>query len=516
MKTSDTRIQAGCAEGGAAPPAKVALGGLGRVWRLPGSGVSPGFNKGVGAEHRASAAQHMRQRLTLTRFLGKYLGVFFLAFASMVAVAGATSIDAEGIEVRNQAAQNRFPEGIQFTIFLGSNAEITSVRLRYRVLPDGINVTARPQCSSGSSINCTALVGSSAQSYMVPGAEVVYFWEIEDAAGGRLSTPEERTTYQDTRYKWESATDGNITVFFYQGSEQSSATVLRTARETIDRFSQLEGTRITFPVKIYVYQTSREMQPAIASRRGSGPDNSVATLGEVSASDTALVSRDTDFLNIVRHELTHIVTRAATQGSLSELPVWINEGLSTYAQRELLPGEAAALELALKRNQALPLLSLSASARGSSSQVSIFYAQSGSVVAFMVDKLGPEKFAPFLQAMRADTLDNALKKTYGLDLNGLENEWRKAVGLPPIDTSAAGPSSSGPSTIPTIVPFGAGGSSPGGAATPSPGKPATNSTSEKSDGGSSSLPLIIGLLAVLVVLVGASIYLTRKRAAKSS
>ena len=432
-----------------------------------------------------------------------------------MAASSATPARAEGIEVRSLSASNRFPDGIQFTVFLASTAEINSVRLRYRVMPDGISVTTRPTCTSGTSVTCNALVGSSAASYMVPGAEVVYSWEVEDAAGGRLQTPEARTTYEDTRFKWESTSDGNITVFFYSGTDQSNSTVLRTVRETVDRFSQLEGTRIDFPIKVWVYNTARDLQPAVASRRRSGPSNSVQTLGEVSASDTALVSRDTDFLNIVRHEVTHIVTRAATKDHLSELPIWINEGLSTYSQRELLPGEKAALELAIQRNRALPLVSLGASARGASDLVSIFYAQSGSVVQFMVDKLGPEKFAPFLQAIKNDTLDNALKKVYGFDLTGLENEWRKAVGLPPIDASAAGPSSNNSNVQPTLVPFGAQTGSSGSRATPASGSGGAGAQQAEDDGESSPLLLIAGGVALIVVLTGAGFYMTRRRAAKT-
>jgi hypothetical protein len=423
---------------------------------------------------------------------------------------------ADGIEVRSQNVQNRFPDGIQFNVFLGSNAEITSVRLRHKVMPDGVSVVTRPQCTTGASISCNALVGSTAQSYMVPGAEVAYSWEIEDASGARLQTPDARARYEDTRFNWQSLSDGNLTVYSYSGTEQSNSGVLRTARETIERFSKLEGTSVDIPLKIWVYATARDLQPAVASRRRSGPSNSVQTLGEVGASDTALVSRDTDFLNIVRHEVTHIVTRAATADHIAEFPIWINEGLSSYAQREMLPGEAQALSQAIQRNRVLPITSLGASARGSGDQVSLFYAQAGSIVAFMVEKLGEDKFAPFMQAIKTDTLDNALKKVYGLDLNGLENEWRKSVGLPPVD-NAAGGSGRSEQQLPTIVPFGAqGDSSSSGQATPAAGGAAGSEQRAGGEGGSSALPVIIGAVAVVLAVAAGAFFLIRRRRANSA
>jgi hypothetical protein len=253
------------------------------------------------------------------------------------------------------------------------------------------------------------------------------------------------------------------------------------------------------------------MAPAVASRRGSGPDDSVRTLGEVGADDTALVSRDTDFLNIVRHELAHIVTNAATDHHLADLPVWINEGLSTYAQNDLLASEADALDLAIRRDRVLPISSLGSAARGSASEVSIFYAQSGSIIAFMIDVLGEEKFADFLEALARDTVDGALKTVYGFDTLGLENAWRAAVGLPEVEAGSSGGSSAEP--VPTLVPFGSGGqsSAPQPTAEPDESKPDSATVEDADDDSSSSaLPIVLGVLA-LIALAAGGVYLRQTR-----
>jgi hypothetical protein len=249
------------------------------------------------------------------------------------------------------------------------------------------------------------------------------------------------------------------------------------------------------------------MQPAVASRRGQGPDTSVQTLGEVGASDTALVSRDTDFLNIVRHELAHIVTRAGTRSHIVEIPVWINEGLSTYAQRELLPNEEQALRLAIQRNRVLPITSLGTSARGSSGDVSLFYGQSGSLVAFLIQSQGDDKFGELIAALERDTVDNALKAVYGYDLLGLENEWRRSVGLPAASTSGPGPGSN-PQEQPTLVPFGS-----GQQPTPEGGRSSSASGSD-SDGGGTSTGTILAIMAALAALAalgGGGFYLWKRR-----
>ena len=439
------------------------------------------------------------------------LKIVLLAGLVLVAASGlpyaAPAASAE-IEIRSQAAQNQFPDGIRFSLFMASDTEITQVRLRYRILPGGVSASVNPSCSGGTS--CNVIVGSTRDSYMVPGAQVVYSWLITDSSGESVTTEEQMLTYEDTRFEWLELTEGLVTVHYYFGDEESQRTVLRVAQETIARFETLERTTLDFPVKVWVYRTAAEMAPAVASRRAAGPNNSVRTLGEVGAADTALVSRDTDFLNIVRHELAHVVTNHATDHHLADLPTWINEGLSSFAQNDMLPSEAEAFELALRRNAVLPITSLGAAARGSAGDVSIFYAQSGSIITFMVEVLGEDRFGDFLDALATDTVDGALMEVYGFDSLGLENEWRKAIGLPEVATG--GSSTSGSEPVPTLVPFGAGGQSSAPQETPDADEPETVATTDEDDGGSSSaLPIVLAVLA-LFVLVAGGVYIRQTRA----
>jgi peptidase MA superfamily protein len=411
------------------------------------------------------------------------------------------------IEVVTNAASNRFPDGIQFSLFFSSYSPPTDVRLRFRILPDGVNATASPECTEGRVMNCQTVVGNIGETYMVPGAEVVYSWQVTDEAGGRFETEEMTVVYEDSRFEWQELTQGNITVHYYFGDQESQQAVLNAATETMDRFTALLNTTIDFPVKIWVYQTAQDMQPAVASRRGQGNDNTIQTLGEVGASDTALVSRDTEFLDIVRHEIAHVVTRAATRGHIVDVPVWVNEGMSTYSQRNLLPNEEAALSSAIDRNSVLPITSLGASARGTGSVVSLFYAQSGSIVAYMIDVLGEDKWGEFIAAMARDTPEGALQAVYGLDLIGLENAWREAVGLPPFDPAAPTPDLSqnqAPPPTPTVATSQADDEED----EPEPDTPAQTAGGD-SDGGGISLivVLLVGLSVAMVGLLAAAAFL---------
>jgi hypothetical protein len=193
-----------------------------------------------------------------------------------------------------------------------------------------------------------------------------------------------------------------------------------------------------------------------------------------------------------------VVTGAATSEHLADIPTWVNEGLSTYAQNDLLPNEGQALANAIQRDTVLPITSLGVSARGTAGEVSLFYAQSGSIIAFMVEVLGEEKFADFIAAMKSDTTEGALQTVYGLDVLGLENAWREAVGLPEVDLSAPTPRPQSQAADPTATPRPAAqnnNTSDDDRDTDTPASAASDS-----DGGLSTI--VIALIALSVAFVG--------------
>ena len=450
------------------------------------------------------------------------LTFLFGLVAGTGAIGGAPRLAHAEIEVRSTATQNRFPDGVSFTLFTASNANISSVRLKYRVLPDGPISFARPQCTSGMVVNCTAAVGDTRESYLVPGAEIVHSWEIEDASGQKLESEQKSVTYRDTRFQWESITHGNITVYYYFGDDAGNQSVLRATRETLDRVGALEGTQLDFPVKIWVYQTARDLRDAA----GGTPATGGHTLGQVSVSDTAIVSRDTDFLNVVRHEVAHLVTRRAGRSAEPvagnytrfEIPSWVNEGISTYVQTRLLPGEEQTLANAIRTNRLLPISSLSASLRGA--DFSLAYAQSGAIVSYLVQTYGAERFAQFIAAFRTDNIGGALQKAFGINQLTLENDWRKSLNLPPVSDTAGtgGQTSADPGAVPTIVPFGAGGSS--SSATPEPTADAegteagASSAAADDDGSGAPVAVIVAVVAIAslaAIAVGRFLLVRRRR-----
>lgn len=335
---------------------------------------------------------------------------------------------AQELQVESLETANAFPAGAVFSIFARTPEPPREVRLRYSIAPDGTEATRVAECSGTNPIGCRASVGDTLDTFMIPGAEVTFSWEFTLPDGTRLTTEPQRFVYEDTRFDWRSESSGNVTVYYYAADRQMARRVLTASVETLDRLGAILGTSVGFPVKVFLYEDAGAMRPAILSNAREG----VVTLGEVYFSDTAMVAADVAPEDVARHEIAHIVIREATRGPF-DIPAWLNEGTAVWAQEEPLGGELAALDAAIARDRVLSLQVLSSSsAAGDADTVSLFYGQSYSVVKYLMDTYGPEKFGQLFAVFKEGaTTDKALRAVYGFGLRDLENQWRQSVGLPP-------------------------------------------------------------------------------------
>ena len=358
-----------------------------------------------------------------------------VAIVALVAASPAATRAQQPITVISDQTQNQFPRGVSFSITFSAPAAVKEVRIQYHLAPDGTGATAVATCTGASTITCTYSLISGNGISIIPGAEITYHWDIEDAAGDKLSTENKLYIHEDTRFTFATLTQDNVTLHYHSGSESQARAVLDATVQTLQKVGALERVHVAFPVKVYLYTTADEMQPAIAP---GGSGRGVQILGEVVYSDTAMVSSDVSTLDIVRHEVAHIVTREATKGPFGIAP-WMNEGISVYSQSHPLENHAASLQSAIDSDRVLSFKELNSSASGSVARtVGLYYGEAGSIIKFLVDTYGADKFADMIKVFKDGTTpDKAFQTVYGLDQLGIENAWRASVGLAARTASAS-------------------------------------------------------------------------------
>jgi hypothetical protein len=380
--------------------------------------------------------------------MGKWLIALVLA-AAVAAGLALSSARAQGIEVTAQDVANDFPDEIVFRLSVSSDADIQNATVRYQILPDGAPAYGVAQFEPGQRVQVDFhLNANGGRLYIAPGAEIVYHWEVEDAAGNKLSTDPATFVYQDTRFDWEDASEGNVSVHWYGGDDAQA--YLRVARDTLDRMSALLGAQVAFPVKVWVYDDNDDMLDALP-RQSQGQEIEKRTAGVRVASDTVLMLADGGG-DILRHELTHIVTKVAGEGPYGDLPAWLDEGTAMYGQSEPGEGFTSALEGAIDRDRLLSVRSMTSST-GDPDKITLFYGQAWSLVSFLVKEYGEDKFAQLFAVFKeGSTTDNALQTVYGFDQDGLEDTWRVSLGLEPRQRATVTPTPASTPALPSTTP----------------------------------------------------------------
>lgn len=127
----------------------------------------------------------------------------------------------------------------------------------------------------------------------------------------------------------------------------------------------------------------------------------------------------------LRHELAHL----ALYEALGDLPPrWFDEGYASYAAGEVARDDVLATNVALVFTGIPPLDSLDALFTGGESRAQTGYALARSAVAAVAALDRQRGLALFFQYWRETrSMDEALRRAYGVTESGFENSWRSTT-----------------------------------------------------------------------------------------
>jgi hypothetical protein len=205
-----------------------------------------------------------------------------------------------------------------------------------------------------------------------------------------------------------------------------------------------------------------------------------------------------------------------TFSCLGDVPTWLNEGLAVYSEGELDETSQLQLADAIESDTLLPVRSLSGSFSEVTDKAYLSYSQSYSLVKYLIETHGQEKMTQLLLNLRDGvTINQALMEVYRFDVEGLEDEWRKAIGAPPRSVSAQPTSIPSPTQVPTIVPV----SGLEMMITPTPYFVPTSTFKESTPGmiDNPMIPIFLGLGCLILIslsilgIIAAGVWINRRR-----
>jgi len=177
--------------------------------------------------------------------------------------------------------------------------------------------------------------------------------------------------------------------------------------------------------KIYIYDNAQDYQAATAQPAWS----SGCAYPREKVIHTFPYAKNF-FNTILPHEMGHIIFREFVGFDNLAIPVWLEEGVASYQQDLRFSAAGIMIKEALAKNRFIPLTKLAElnpQSMADTQSVNLFYAESVSILDYLVKEFGQDRFMLFCQGLRdKKNLEKALLLAYPFkNIEDLDKKWHR-------------------------------------------------------------------------------------------
>jgi hypothetical protein len=351
---------------------------------------------------------------------------------SLVFIPSTDAFAGQDITITDISTQVTFPASIVFKVSAGSQSEITSISLSYKV--DRLNY-APIVTEVWASFNPGDKISARwdwdmRQSNLPPDAAIEYWWTLKNKDNTMLVSPRYNIKFSDDHYSWKNRASGNIMLHWYEGDDAFASDLISTAAQALQRLSGDAGVQLDRMINIYIYDGSDDFQKSLVDAREWTGGVAVA---EFNCIVIGIAPSEIEWgRGALAHELGHLVVREIAYSPYSEnMATWLSEGLAMHAEA----GNNRLMQLSLKKaldsKQLISLRSLASPFSANSDRAYLSYAESQSVVDYLINSYGNAEMIRLLKRLQSGaTIDEALTLIYGFDQDSLETRWIESLAAP--------------------------------------------------------------------------------------
>ncbi len=363
----------------------------------------------------------------------KKAGILALVVCLFLVLLSPVLVQAQsGLTILDSSVQAEFPSRLSFNLSAASDVNITDIRLRYTVDRAGFaQVTSEVYIEfvPSTTVDVSWTLEMVKIGGLPPGASINYWWIVKNTSGGSIEAAPSQIQFDDNRYSWRSLTEGKVTIYWYKGNSSFAREIMLSAQQALARLTEDTGAYLEKPVKLYIYAKAQDLRGAMIY--------SQEWTGGVAFTRYGIIAIGIAPDNLhwgkraVAHELTHLVIHQMTFNPYNDLPTWLNEGLAMHTEGVLEPEYTTYLNKAIAEKSLISVRSLSSPFSAYGGQSYLAYAQSYSLVNFLISRYGQTQMLELLLTFRqGSSYDDALEKVYGFNMDGLDTLWQDYVTMP--------------------------------------------------------------------------------------
>jgi hypothetical protein len=336
---------------------------------------------------------------------------------------------AQGIPLLPESsADYTFGQDLRFSMVAHNAANVERITLRFRpeLSPNSYEVDV--PFESGETVSVTYTIDSSTLD-LAPFRDVSYSWELHTDEKTQ-TVPEQRFTYVDDRFEWNSSPDGQIVAHWTGNEPELGQRILDTVDAALDRLLGIVSVAEVGPLEIYVYPSSADLRAAFTL--ADVEDARVAQL----ATDVVMVTSvnpqtaESDLAQSIPYELAQLVLFRAAGDDFESIPWWLREGIAVRAQLSGNPRHEQLLESAARTGQTFPLRELCKKPSATGDMTLLASAQSASLLDFLVTEQSPAIANRLLSAyLNGANCEAGIEDVLGQSVDDLEVSWLSSLGL---------------------------------------------------------------------------------------
>ncbi len=370
------------------------------------------------AHHRDQPGQTLPQRSLWTALL---LAVLLVHWRASPAAGQA------GVTVHRDEATYQFGQTLIFTLEATAAEPVTTATILFSAptLPNTFTAEVAVEPTTHLQIGYTVDL---TQVRLAPFSPVTYRWVLTTEAGEALSLPAGEFRYEDDRFQWQQLGADDVVVHWAEGSVSLGQDALDTVAAALPRLLAIVPAPPPSPLHIYLYPTASDLQAALRlTGRSRVGGHASPELGAILVAVDDSLTASAELGRVIPHELSHLMVAGAVGDGYDTMPLWLNEGLATYAELTPSATYATLLVAAIDQATVIPFRDLCLSFPTGESASALAYAQSVDMVRYLQDEYGNHVLTEMVLAVADGAgCESVVRRVLDLSLAELNDDWWRA------------------------------------------------------------------------------------------
>lgn len=340
-----------------------------------------------------------------------------------------SALAAGAVSVTASTATPQFPQAIGFHLEASAGSgEITGINLLYHAAGVPTSKRVRVPAERGQRIKVDYRLDTQAD-FLSPGLDIEYRWLFTLADGTQVRSDPATVFYMDNQQQWKKKTSGQITLWWYSGDDAFGQDALDTAARTLDSLKKNYAVETARPFRILVYANTRDLRVAL-------PPNSAEWIGGGASVNLGLIhaaiapgrSAGSEIRRVLPHEISHMVVYQASLNPYNRPPLWLDEGLAVRNQETPDVRFRPLLKDAVDTGKLIPIRALNSPFPLSADQALLSYAESESIVGYIVNAYGSKYIGQLINAFKEElSYEQIVQKVLKVSMDEFDKDWKASL-----------------------------------------------------------------------------------------